>query len=151
MIDGQVKGIRKVLDNNGFSNVGILSYTAKYASAFYGPFREAAGSADAFKGDRKNHQMDVGNAREAVREAQTDIEESADILMVKPAWTNLDIIARLRELFPYPITAYSVSAEYSLLKLGAKEGLFQEEEAVRELLTCIKRAGADLIITYYAL
>jgi len=150
MLDGQVAVLRELLDQEEFFHTGILSYAVKYASAFYGPFREAAGSQDNFKGDRKNHQMDPANLREALREAAADAEEGADLLMVKPAWNNLDVLAALRANFPLPLAAYSVSGEYAMLKLAGQAGYFAEEAAVKELLTSIKRAGADVIITYYA-
>lgn len=150
MMDGQVGVIREMLDQDEYFETGIMAYSVKYASAFYGPFREAAGSGGNFKGNRRNHQMDPSNRREALREAAEDAEEGADILMVKPAWNNLDVIADLREHFPHPIAAYNVSGEYAMLKMAAQAGYFSEEAAVKELLTSIKRAGADLIITYHA-
>lgn len=150
MIDGMVSRIRDILDRNRFVNLPILSYAVKYASAFYGPFREAAGSGDNFCGDRKNHQMDPANGREALREAQSDIREGADILMVKPAMAYLDIIASLKNKFNKPLCAYNVSGEYAMIKAAANAGLIDEEKIVKETLTSIKRAGADMIITYHA-
>lgn len=150
MMDGRVAYIRKTLDAKGFSQVGILSYAVKYASAFYGPFREAAGSAPSF-GDRATYQMDSRNAREALREASLDESEGADMLMVKPALPYLDILARLRPRTQLPLVAYNVSGEYAMIKAAAKAGALDEARAVREALHSIKRAGADLIITYHAL
>jgi len=149
MSDGQVGVIRQALDKNGFRDTGILAYSAKYASSFYGPFRDALGSSPKF-GDRKNYQMDFRNRNEALREIEADINQGADIVMVKPASLYLDIIYRAKQKFNITLAAYSVSAEYSLIKLGAAEGLFSEKEAVLETLTAIRRAGADLIITYHA-
>jgi porphobilinogen synthase len=149
MIDGMVAAIRTALDGADLSHVGIMSYAVKYASSFYGPFREAADGAPKF-GDRKTHQMDPGNAREALREAKLDIEEGADFLMVKPALAYLDIIYRLRENFDLPIAAYNVSGEYSMTKAAAANGWIDERGVVLETLTAIKRAGADLILTYHA-
>ncbi|MGC9104903.1 MAG: porphobilinogen synthase [Thermoprotei archaeon] len=151
MMDGVVGKIRKVLDENGFTDVLIMSYSVKYASTFYSPFREAAYSAPAF-GDRRSYQMDPRNAYEAIREARLDIEEGADILMVKPAHTYLDIIRLVKTTFPeYPLAAYHVSGEYSMIKAAAMNGWINEKVAVLEVTTAIKRAGADLILTYYAL
>lgn len=150
MMDGRVGYLRRALDEAGHPGVGILSYAVKYASAFYGPFREAAGSAPSF-GDRSTYQMDPRNAREALREAQLDEEEGADLLMVKPALAYLDILARLRPTTQLPLAAYNVSGEYAMLKAAAAAGALEEGRAVRETLTAIKRAGADLIITYHAL
>lgn len=150
MMDGMVAAIRAALDGAGFSEVGILSYAIKYASAFYGPFREAAEGAPKF-GDRKTHQMDPGNAREALRELALDIEEGADMVMVKPALAYLDIVHRVRQACDLPVVAYNVSGEYAMLKAAAANGWLDERAAVRELLTGIKRAGADLIVTYHAL
>ena len=149
MMDGQVKTIRKILDNNGFSNTGILAYSAKYASNFYWPFREALGSSPQF-GDRKTYQMDCRNSDEALREIEQDINEGADIVMVKPALSYLDIIYRAKQKFNVPLAAYNVSGEYSLVKSAAKEGLVDEKNIILEILTSIKRAGAGLIITYHA-
>ena len=151
MIDGVVGAIRAGLDAAGFGHVGIFAYAVKYASAFYGPFRDAAGSAPAF-GDRRTHQMDPGNAREALREAALDVAEGADLLMVKPAVAYLDIVRQLRDAFPErPLGAYHVSGEYAMLKAAGANGWIDERRAVLETLTSIKRAGADLILTYYAL
>lgn len=149
MMDGRVGYIRRELDENGFSNTGIMAYAAKYASAFYGPFREAAASAPQF-GDRKTYQMDPANGREALREVELDIAEGADIIMVKPALAYLDIIARVKERFDYPIAAYNVSGEYSMIKAASAYGWLDEDRIVMEILTAIKRAGADMIITYSA-
>ncbi|HEU4365074.1 MAG TPA: porphobilinogen synthase [Candidatus Krumholzibacteria bacterium] len=150
MIDGMVGSIRDALDAADFTNVAIMSYSVKYASSFYGPFRDAAEGAPRF-GDRKTHQMDPGNAREAVREAERDIEEGADFLMVKPALAYLDVIRMLRDRFEaYPIAAYNVSGEYSMIKAAAANGWMDEQRAVMETLTAIKRAGADVIISYHA-
>lgn len=149
MMDGRVKAIREALDENGFAHVPIMSYAAKMASAFYGPFREAAESAPQF-GDRRGYQMDFANKREALREIALDIEEGADIVMVKPALAYLDIIAAARERFDVPIAAYNVSGEYAMVKAAAKMGWLDEDRVVWEILTAIKRAGADLIITYFA-
>ncbi|WP_376791479.1 porphobilinogen synthase [Thermoflexus sp.] len=149
MMDGQVRAIREALDGAGFSHVGIMAYSAKFASAFYGPFREAADSAPRF-GDRRSYQMDPPNAREALREIERDIAQGADIVMVKPALAYLDVIRRARERFDHPIAAYNVSGEYSMVKAAAQLGWLDEARAVMEILTAIKRAGADLIITYFA-
>ncbi len=149
MMDGQVKAIRKALDENGFKDTLILSYSVKYASSFYSPFREAAESTPKF-GNRKTYQMDPANAREAILEAELDFEEGADILMVKPALSYLDIIYRIKERFNLPIAAYNVSGEYSMVKAASLNGWINEKEVVLEILTSIKRAGADLIITYHA-
>ncbi len=150
MIDGMVRAIRLALDEARFEDVGILSYSAKYASAFYGPFREAADSAPQF-GDRKSYQMDPPNAREALAEVALDIEEGADIVMVKPAMPYLDILRRVRDAYPQmPLAAYQVSGEYSMLKAAAQQGWLDERKVVLESLTAVKRAGADLIITYFA-
>jgi porphobilinogen synthase len=150
MIDGMVASIRSALDAKGWSHVPILSYAVKYASAFYGPFRDAAGGAPAF-GDRTSHQMDPANAREALREAALDVEEGADMLMVKPALAYLDVIRQTRERFPeMPLGAYNVSGEYAMVKAGARNGWIDERRVVMEVLTGIKRAGADFIITYHA-
>ncbi len=149
MMDGQVRAIREALDQSGFEQIPIMSYAVKYASAFYGPFREAADSAPAF-GDRRAYQMDAANAREALREAELDYTEGADILMVKPATTYLDILRTLRERFDLPLAAYHVSGEYAMIKAAAQKGWIDEQRVMLETLTSIKRAGADIIITYYA-
>ena len=149
MMDGRVGRIRQALDHAGFSQVAIMSYAAKYCSAFYGPFREAADSAPAF-GDRRSHQMDPANAEEALREVALDIEEGADIVMVKPALTYLDVIARVKAKFGVPTAAYHVSGEYAMLKAAARNGWIDEPRAMIETLTAIRRAGADIIVTYYA-
>jgi porphobilinogen synthase len=149
MMDGRVKAIRQALDVNGFNSVPILAYAAKYASAFYGPFREAAGSAPQF-GDRKSYQMDPPNVREALREIGQDINEGADIVMVKPALAYLDVIRRVRETFNHPLAAYNVSGEFAMVKAAAARGWVDEKRIVPEILTSIKRAGADIIITYHA-
>ena len=149
MMDGRVQAIRRALDRDGFAMTPIVSYAAKYASSFYGPFREAAESAPAF-GDRRSYQMDPANAREAVREVLLDIEEGADLVMVKPAGPYLDIIRRVREAVQVPVVAYQVSGEFSLIKAAAERGWIDERAAVLETLTGIQRAGADLIITYFA-
>jgi porphobilinogen synthase len=149
MMDGRVEAIRLALDDEGFSGVPIMSYAAKYASAFYGPFRDAAESTPMF-GDRRSYQMDPGNRREALKEVALDIEEGADIVMVKPAMTYLDIISDVKESTDLPVAAYNVSGEYSLIKAGAKLGWIDEERVMMEVLTSIKRAGADLILTYFA-
>ena len=149
MMDGRVRAIRQELDGNGFSHIPILAYAAKYASAFYGPFREAAGSAPRF-GNRKSYQMDPPNAREALREIEQDIEEGADIVMVKPALSYLDVIRRVRDTFNYPLAAYNVSGEYAMVKAAARQGWLDEKRVVLEILTSIKRAGADIIISYHA-
>jgi porphobilinogen synthase len=149
MMDGRVAAIRQLLDANGFSNTPVVSYAAKYASAFYGPFREAADSAPAF-GDRRSYQMDPANAREAVREVVQDVGEGADMVMVKPAGPYLDIIRRVRLAVNVPVAAYQVSGEYSLLKAAAERGWIDERAAALESLVGIKRAGADLILSYFA-
>jgi len=149
MMDGQVAAIRSALDATGFTQVAILSYAAKYASAFYGPFREAAESAPQF-GDRQGYQMDPANAREALREVALDIEEGADIVMVKPALAYLDIIRQVRETFDHPLATFSVSGEYAMVKAAAQRGWIDERRVTLELLTAIKRAGADFILTYFA-
>jgi porphobilinogen synthase len=149
MMDGRVAAIRNALDERGLENVAIMSYAAKYYSAFYGPFREAAGSAPKF-GDRRSHQMDPANALEALREVRQDIEEGADIVMVKPALPYLDIITRVKDTFGYPTAAYHVSGEYAMLKAAARNGWIDERRAMLETLIAIRRAGADIIITYYA-
>jgi porphobilinogen synthase len=149
MMDGRVAAIRAELDREGFEETPIMAYSAKYASAFYGPFREAAESAPQF-GDRRGYQMDPANAREALRETALDIEEGADIVMVKPALPYLDVLRRVRERTDLPVAAYNVSGEYSMLKAAAQNGWLEEERAVMEALTGIKRAGADIIISYHA-
>lgn len=149
MMDGQVAAIRSALDAAGFTQVAILSYAAKYASALYGPFREAAESTPQF-GDRQGYQMDPANAREALREVALDIEEGADMVMVKPALAYLDIIRQVREAFDYPLAAFSVSGEYAMVKAAAQRGWIDERRVTLELLTAIKRAGADVILTYFA-
>ena len=149
MMDGRVGAIRHALDDRGFENTAIMSYAAKYCSAFYGPFRDAAGSAPQF-GDRRSHQRDPANAAEALREVEQDIAEGADIVMVKPAMAYLDIIARVKDVFHYPTAAYHVSGEYAMLKAAARNGWIDEPRAMLETLTSIRRAGADIIITYYA-
>jgi len=149
MMDGRVRAIRQVLEHNGFNHVAIMSYAAKFASSFYGPFRDAAESAPAF-GDRKGYQMDPANAREAMREIELDIQEGADIVMVKPALSFLDIIHRARQRFDCPIAAYNVSGEYMMLNAAADAGLLDRDAAMMEVLTSIKRAGADIILTYFA-
>lgn len=149
MMDGRVAAIRRILDGNGFTDTPIMAYSAKYSSAFYGPFREAAESAPQF-GDRKTYQMDFGNADEAIREIAQDIAEGADIVMVKPALSYLDVIRRTKENFNMPIAAYNVSGEYSMIKAAAEKGWLDGEKVMMEVLTSIKRAGADVIITYFA-
>ena len=149
MMDGRVGAIRQALDERGFENTAILSYAAKYCSAFYGPFRDAAGSAPQF-GDRRSHQMDPANVAEALREVALDIEEGADMVMVKPALPYLDVLTRVKERFGYPTAAYHVSGEYAMLKAAARNGWIDEPRAMIETLTSIRRAGADIIITYYA-
>lgn len=149
MMDHQVRAIRKALDSFNFENIGIMSYSAKYASAFYGPFREAADSSPSF-GDRRSHQMDVANSREAMKEIVIDIQEGADIIMIKPAMLYLDIVKQARQRFDSPIAAFTVSGEYSMIKTAAQNGLVDEERAIVETLTSIKRAGADITITYFA-
>ena len=149
MMDGRVAEIRATLDENGYSQVPIMSYAVKYASSFYGPFRDAADCAPQF-GDRRSYQMDPANSREALREATLDVDEGADILMVKPAVAYLDIIAKLREEFDLPIAAYHVSGEYAMIKAAAEKGWIDGEKVMQETLLSIKRAGADIIITYFA-
>jgi porphobilinogen synthase len=149
MMDGRVGAIRHALDERGFENTAIMAYAAKYCSAFYGPFRDAAASSPQF-GDRRSHQMDPANAAEALREVELDIEEGADIVMVKPAITYLDVIARVKQTFNFPTAAYHVSGEYAMLKAAARNGWIDEPRAMLETLTAIRRAGADIIITYYA-
>jgi porphobilinogen synthase len=149
MMDGRVGAIRQALDARGLEKVAIMSYAAKYCSAFYGPFREAADSAPKF-GDRRSHQMDPANVQEALREVEQDIEEGADIVMVKPALPYLDVITRVKDAFGYPTAAYHVSGEYAMLKAAARNGWIDEPRAMLETMTSIRRAGADIIITYYA-
>ncbi len=149
MMDGRVEAIRDALDEEGFSEIPVMSYAAKYASAFYGPFREAAESTPRF-GDRRSYQMDPANRREALKEAALDIEEGADIVMVKPALSYLDVISDVKEAFDLPVAAYNVSGEYSLVKAAARMGWVDEERIMMEILASIKRAGADLILTYHA-
>ena len=149
MMDGQVGAIREALDEAGLEHVAIMSYAVKYASAFYGPFREAADSAPAF-GDRRAYQMDAANAREAMREAELDVMEGADFLMVKPAVAYLDILRQVRDRFDLPLAAYHVSGEYAMIKAAARLGWIDEKRAMLETLTSIRRAGADVILTYYA-
>jgi porphobilinogen synthase len=149
MFDGRVRAIRTILDENGFLNIPIMSYAAKYASGFYGPFREAAESAPKF-GDRRSHQMDPANSDEALREVAQDIEEGADIVMVKPATPYLDVLYRVKERFGMPTAAYNVSGEYSMVKAAAKNGWIDGERVMMEMLTGIRRAGADMILTYFA-
>jgi porphobilinogen synthase len=149
MMDGVVKALRTALDAGGFAGLPIMSYSVKYASAFYGPFREAAGSAPQY-GDRRTYQMDPANAREGLREAALDLAEGADILMIKPALAYLDVLRRLRERFDVPLAAFNVSGEYSMVKAAAARGWVDEEAVMMEVLTSIKRAGADIILTYFA-
>jgi porphobilinogen synthase len=149
MMDGRVGAIRRALDERGFENTAIMAYAAKYCSAFYGPFRDAAASAPQV-GDRRSHQMDPANGAEALREVELDIEEGADIVMVKPAITYLDVIARVKDAFDFPTAAYHVSGEYAMLKAAARNGWIDEPRAMLETLTAMSRAGADIIITYYA-
>lgn len=149
MMDGRVGAIRRALDGAGLTDVGILAYSAKYASSFYGPFREAADSAPSF-GDRRSYQMDPANAREALVEVELDLEEGADMVMVKPALAYLDVIRLVRDRFPVPLVAYNVSGEYAMVRAAARNGWLDERRVVLEILTAIRRAGADLIITYHA-
>ncbi len=149
MMDGRVGAIRAALDENGYQNIPIMAYSAKYASAFYGPFREAAESTPQF-GDRRAYQMDSANAEEALREVSLDIEEGADILMVKPALAYLDVIQRVKTEFQVPVAAYNVSGEYAMIKAAAENGWIDEKRVALEVLTSIKRAGADMILTYFA-
>jgi porphobilinogen synthase len=149
MMDGRVRAIREILDQNGLEDIPIMAYAAKHASGFYGPFREAAESTPQF-GDRKSYQMDPANAREALREVRLDVQEGADIIMVKPALPYLDIIRAVREEFDLPVGAYNVSGEYAMIKAAAQRGWIEEERVMMEVLTGIKRAGADLILTYFA-
>ncbi len=149
MMDGRVAAIRETLDEHKFENIAILSYAAKYCSGFYGPFREAAQSAPQF-GDRRSYQMDPANAREALKEVRLDLEEGADMIMVKPALPYLDIIRRVRDMFDVPVCAYNVSGEYAMLKAAAQKGWVDEKRVVLEILTCIQRAGAEIVLTYHA-
>jgi porphobilinogen synthase len=149
MMDGRVGAIRKALDQNGFEQIAIMAYAAKYASGFYAPFRDAVESTPQF-GDRRSYQMDPANADEALREVEMDIREGADIIMVKPAMTYLDIVYRVKQKFGYPVAAYNVSGEYSMIKAAAKNGWIDERRIVLELMLSIKRAGADMILTYFA-
>jgi porphobilinogen synthase len=149
MMDGRVGAIRRALDERGLERTAIMAYSAKYCSAFYGPFRDAAASAPRF-GDRRTHQMDPANVREALREVEQDIEEGADIVMVKPAVPYLDVLTRVKDTFGYPTAAYHVSGEYAMLKAAGRNGWIDEPRAMLETLTGIRRAGADIIITYYA-
>jgi len=150
MMDGRIMAIRTILDKNGFDDVPIISYAAKYASAFYSPFREAAESTPSF-GDRRSYQMDPANRREAIKEVALDIEEGADIVMVKPALSYMDIISDVKDTFDVPVAAYNVSGEYSMVKAAAKLGWIDETRVVMEILTSLKRAGSDLILTYHAI
>lgn len=150
MMDGRIAAIRTALDENGFTNVSIMSYAAKYASAFYGPFRDAADSAPQF-GDRRQYQMDPANSREAMKEIDLDLDEGADIIMIKPAMTYLDIVRQTRDRIDRPIAVYNVSGEYAMVKAAARNGWIDEKRIVLESLTSMKRAGADIIITYHAL
>ncbi|MDH5590496.1 MAG: porphobilinogen synthase, partial [Gemmatimonadota bacterium] len=151
MVDGMVFAIRDALDGEGFDHVPVLAYSAKFASAYYGPFRDAAGGAPRF-GDRRSHQMDPANAREAMREHEQDVAEGADILMVKPGLAYLDVVRRTRDTFPeMPLAVYNVSGEYSMVKAAAERGWVDERAVVMETLTAFRRAGADLVITYHAL
>jgi porphobilinogen synthase len=149
MMDGRVGAIRKILDDNGFTQTPIMAYAAKYASGFYGPFREAAESTPQF-GDRRSYQMDPANAEEALREVELDIREGADIVMVKPALAYLDIIYRVKQQFGYPVAAYNVSGEYSMIKAAGQNGWIDEPRIMMETLFAIRRAGADMILTYFA-
>jgi porphobilinogen synthase len=149
MMDGQVHAIRAALDGSGFQATAILGYSAKYASALYGPFREAADSAPSF-GDRRAYQMDAANAREAMREVALDVAEGADMVMIKPALSYLDVIRQARDRFDVPLAAYNVSGEYAMVKAAGRNGWIDERGAALEILTSIKRAGADIIITYHA-
>ena len=150
MMDGRIAAIRAALDQKHFINVSIMSYAVKYASGFYGPFRDAANSAPQF-GDRKQYQMDPANVREAMKEVELDLDEGADIIMIKPAMTYLDIVQRVRSTINRPIAVYNVSGEYAMVKAAAANGWIDERRIVMESLTCMKRAGADIIITYHAI
>jgi porphobilinogen synthase len=149
MMDGRVGVIREALDEHKFENISILAYAAKYSSAFYGPFREAAQSTPQF-GDRRGYQMDPANAREALREVEMDLDEGADMVMIKPALPYLDIIRRVRDEFDVPVAAYNVSGEYSMVKAAVEKGWLEEQRVVTEILTGIQRAGAEIILTYHA-
>ena len=149
MMDGRVAEIRETLDENDFSNLPIMAYSAKYCSAYYGPFRHAADSAPKF-GDRRTYQMDPANALEAIREAAMDVDEGADIIMVKPALAYLDIICRIREEIDLPVAAYNVSGEYMMILASVEAGLMDKKDSVMEMLTAMKRAGSDILITYFA-
>jgi porphobilinogen synthase len=149
MMDGRVGAIRKILDENGFAETPIMAYAAKYASGFYGPFREAAESTPQF-GDRRSYQMNTANADEALREVELDLREGADIVMVKPAMAYLDIIYRVKQKFGYPVAAYNVSGEYSMIKAAGQNGWIDEQRIMMEVLLAIRRAGADMILTYFA-
>jgi porphobilinogen synthase len=149
MMDGRVGAIRRGLDENGFSHTAIMAYAAKYASGFYGPFREAAESTPQF-GDRRSYQMDPANADEALREVEMDIREGADIVMVKPAMAYLDIVYRVKQKFGYPVAAYNVSGEYSMIKAAGQNDWIDEQRIMMEVLYAIRRAGADMILTYFA-
>ncbi len=148
-MDGRVGAIRETLDEHKFENIAILSYAAKYCSGFYGPFREAAQSAPQF-GDRRSYQMDPGNVREALKEVELDLEEGADMVMVKPALAYLDVIRRVRDAFDVPVGAYNVSGEYAMVKAAAQKGWLDEQRVVLEIVTGIQRAGAEIILTYHA-
>ena len=150
MMDGRVGQIRQVLERDGYKNVVIMSYAAKYASAFYGPFREAVGTQSALKGDKRNYQMDPANTDEAMREVELDIAEGADIVMVKPGMPYLDIIRRVKDRFEVPVAAYQVSGEYAMLRAAIANGWLDEKKALMEALLCFRRAGADMILSYYA-
>lgn len=149
MMDGRVAAIRDILDENGYKNTPIMSYAVKYASAFYGPFRDAAGSAPAF-GDRKSYQMDYHNSREGIKEALLDVQEGADIIMVKPAMSYLDMVAKIKEAVQVPVASYSVSGEYAMIKAGAKLGYIDEEKIICETAASAFRAGCDIYLTYFA-
>ena len=149
MMDGRVGVIRAALDEAGFEDTALMSYAVKYASAFYGPFREAAGSTPAF-GDRRTHQMDPSNVREALKEAQLDAAEGADVIMIKPALVYLDVVRAVREAVLLPVAVYNVSGEYAMVKAAAAKGYLEEDRAVDEMLVAFKRAGADVIVTYFA-
>ncbi len=149
MMDGRIAAIRKALEENGFTKTGIMSYSAKYASCFYGPFRDALDSAPGF-GDKKTYQMDYSNRIEAIKETIMDVEEGADIVMVKPALAYLDIIREVKNAVSVPVSAYNISGEYAMIKAAARMGWLDEDKAILETLTAIKRAGADLIATYFA-
>jgi porphobilinogen synthase len=151
MMDGRIKAIRQALDENGYSHVQIISYAAKYASAFYGPFRDAVGSGGLLKGDKKTYQMDPANSNEALREIKLDIEEGADMIMVKPGLPYLDIIKSAKDTYKVPTLAYNVSGEYAMLKIASQQGVLDYDKAMLEMLLCFKRAGTDAILTYSAL